>query len=90
MTDTLKREGSVIATSVPSDLALTNLELASVQLHKSLGNRQSKTGALTPAGMTRINLGERRQRDRDLFLRHADASIADADALRLRRRVQLH
>jgi hypothetical protein len=64
MTETLKRDGKVTATSVPSDLAL----------------KISKAGALAPAGMARVDLSKRRQRNRNLLSGHADTGIADADA----------
>ena len=52
----------------PERFGAADLELAAVQLHERLGNRQPKTGALTPARMTGIDLGEGRERDRDLRL----------------------
>ena len=50
----------------PHRLGTVDLEGAAVQLHQRLGDRQTETGTLLPAGKPSIDLGEGREREGDL------------------------
>ena len=59
-------------------LGAADVEPAAVQLHQRLGDRQAEPGAFAPARAAGVDLGEGRQRDRDLVLGHADPGVAHA------------
>ncbi len=71
-------------TSVPERLGAADFQSSAVQLHERLGDRQAEAGALAPARAAGVDLAERRQRHRDLFLGHADAGVAHDDGRRRR------
>src|SRR6185312_1177216 len=52
---------------------------AAMQFDQFLGKRQAEAGAFVTARETVVDLAERRQRDLNILVRHADAGIGDAD-----------